>query len=51
MPVHVGTVQLDRDLNDKVLVTTDCVLVFLGHFSAPCRMFSPEVFPEVKAPC
>lgn len=39
MPVHVGTVQADRDLNDKVPVTTDFVLFFLGHFSAPCRTF------------
>lgn len=34
MPVHVGTVQLDRDLNDKVPVTTDFVLsiIFPGSF-------------------
>lgn len=31
MPVQFGTVQLDRDLNDKVPVTTDFVTFFLGH--------------------
>lgn len=40
MPVDTGTVLLDRDLNDKVVVRYSRLgIYFLGYFSALCRTF------------